>query len=389
MSGTTPWKDGYWKSKSDDDYVHVIRGSKAIVKGMVEAIDNPDCTQSGFQGRWISGNFGAASEELQLITGISENNIELSYAFGPYGTKNYQGIISQDGKSCYVESGDDPSKKVEEFHWLDEEAIKKISNNFEDTNERSHPYKVQPETVIGEKGNLIFLSGAPGCGKSTTALKLAQKEGFVYYEGDGFPRSRNPYVPLDVDEPSLAVEKQPKVRGLSKEDLETFPAMEKLYAEDLPKGDISNQETVFPFFKAFSKDIASEKKKIGGDWAVAFAAPTRKIRDVIKEECNAIFVVLTVSGETQKQRVSGRHAEDDPRVSEWLTSMQKGFEPVQPDEKDAYELIITPEMGKDDIALKVLDLIKDDNKNELPEPVSKMNLQEPSEPKKSSMCILI
>ena len=94
-------------------------------------------------------------------------------------------------------------------------------------------------------------------------------------------------------------------------------------------------------------------------------------------------------GETQKQRVSGRHAEDDPRVSEWLTSMQKGFEPVQPDEKDAYELIITPEMGKDDIALKVLDLIKDDNKNELPEPVSKMNLQEPSEPKKSSMCILI
>ena len=392
MSGTTPWKDGYWKSKSDDDYVHVIRGSKAIVKGIVEAIDNPDCTQSGFQGRWISGNFGEASEELQLITGISENNVELSYAFGPYGTKNYQGIVTQDGKSCYVTSDDDPSKKLEEYHWLDEEAIKKISSGFEDIKERYHPYKVQPETIIGEKGNLIFLSGAPGCGKSTTALKIAQKEGFVYYEGDGFARLRNPYVPLDVDEPSLAVDKQPKVRGLSKEDLETFPALEKLYSEDLPKGDNSNQESVFPFFKALSKDIASEKKKIGGDWVVAFAAPTRKIRDVIKEECNAIFVVLTVSEETQKQRVSGRHAEDDPRVSEWLTSMQKGFEPVQADEKDAYELIITPEMGKDDIAQKVLDLIKDDPKEKMHANGDKKDHQEslePSEPKKSSMCILI
>ena len=364
MSGTTPWKDGYWKSKSDDDYVHVIRGSKAIVKGMVEAIDNPDCTQSGFQGRWISGNFGAASEELQLITGISENNIELSYAFGPYGTKNYQGIISQDGKSCYVESGDDPSKKVEEFHWLDEEAIKKISNNFEDTNERSHPYKVQPETVIGEKGNLIFLSGAPGCGKSITALKLAQKEGFVYYEGDCFSRMKNPYIPLDVKEPSLAHRNQPKVRGLSSEDLDTFPAAEKLFIKDLPKGDLSKQEVIVPFIKLLSKDIASEKKKIGGDWVVAFPVPTRKLRDLIKKECNATFINLTVSEDTQRTRLSRRHAkeEDGTKKVEWLTSMHSSFEPVQADEKDAYELIILPGMGKDSVAEKVLFTIQEDAK---------------------------
>ena len=364
MSGTTPWKDGYWKSKSDDDYVHVIRGSKAIVKGIVEAIDNPDCTQSGFQGRWISGNFGEASEELQLITGISENNIELSYAFGPYGTKNYQGIVTQDGKSCYVTSDDDPSKKLEEYHWLDEEAIKKISSGFEDINERSHPYKVQPETIIGEKGNLIFLSGAPGCGKSITALKLAQKEDFVYYEGDCFIRMKNPYIPLDVKEPSLAHRNQPKVRGLSSEDLSTFPAVEKLYIKDLSKGDLSKQEVIVPFLKLLSKDIVSEKKKIGGNWLVTFPVPTRKMRDVIKKECNATFINLTVSEDTQRTRLSRRHAkeEDGTKKVDWLTSMYNSFEPVQADEKDAYELVILPGMGKDSVAEKVLFTIQEDAK---------------------------
>ena len=364
MSGTTPWKDGYWKSKSDDDYVHVIRGSKAIVKGIVEAIDNPDCTQSGFQGRWISGNFGEASEELQLITGIFENNVELSYAFGPYGTKNYQGIVTQDGKSCYVTSDDDPSKKLEEYHWLDEEAIKKISSGFEDINERSHPYKVQPETIIGEKGNLIFLSGAPGCGKSITALKLAQKEDFVYYEGDCFIRMKNPYVPLDVKEPSLAHRNQPKVRGLSSEDLSTFPAVEKLYIKDLSKGDLSKQEVIIPFLKLLSKDIVSEKKKIGGNWLVTFPVPTRKMRDVIKKECNATFINLTVSEDTQRTRLSRRHAkeEDGTKKVDWLTSMHNSFEPVQADEKDAYELVILPGMGKDSVAEKVLFTIQEDAK---------------------------
>merc|ERR1711983_214161 len=87
----------------------------------------------------------------------------------------------------------------------------------EHINDRSHPYKVQPEN----QGKLIFISGAPGSGKSTTALKLAKKEGFVYYEGDGFIFLRNPYIPLDAEEPSFATSKQKRIRGLSKKDLFT------------------------------------------------------------------------------------------------------------------------------------------------------------------------
>ena len=366
MSGTTPWKEGLWKVKSDEDtnYVHVIRGSKAIVKGIVEALDNPDCTQSGFQGRWMSGSYGEAAEELKNLTGIAENNIELSYAFGPYGTKNYQGILSEDGKTCYAIAEDDPAKKIEEFQWLDEDSIKEISGSFEDMNERSHPYKVQPEQTIGEKGSLIFLTGVPGCGKSVTALKLAQNEGFVYYEGDCFIRMKNPYIPLDVKEPSLAHRKQPKVRGLSEEDLNAFPAAEKLFTKDLSKGDVSKQNIIIPFLQLLAQDIVSEKKRIGGDWVVAFPVPTRKMRDMIRRECNATFINLTISEDTQRTRLSRRHNKDedgDKKVN-WLASMHKAFEPVEADEKDAYELIILPGMGKDAVTEKVLFTIQEDAK---------------------------
>ena len=111
-----------------------------------------------------------------------------------------------------------------------------------------------------------------------------------------------------------------------------------------------------------------------GTYLVAFAIPTRKIRDVIKIECQATFVVLTVTQETQKQRVGGRHS-DDPSAIQWLTSMQQCYEPVQSDEKDAFELIITPDMGKDEVVKKVLELTKIDSKS--------------APKKKSSVCVIV
>ena len=42
--------------------------------------------------------------------------------------------------------------------------------------------------------------------------------------------------------------------------------------------------------------------------------------------------------------------------------MHSSFEPVQADEKDAYELIILPGMGKDSVAEKVLFTIQEDAK---------------------------
>ena len=107
-----------------------------------------------------------------------------------------------------------------------------------------------------------------------------------------------------------------------------------------------------------AQDILSEKAKIGGDWVVTDAIPTRKIRDVVKKECNATFIVLIVSEDVQKKRLEKRHADGEHWMADWLTSLYKNYEPVGADEKDAFEVVITPEMGLDDVVEKVLEIIK-------------------------------
>ena len=76
------------------------------------------------------------------------------------------------------------------------------------------PYKVQPQV----KGRFLWINGAPGLGKSTTAQLLAREKGiikivliifhhlfvgFVYYEMDCFFALRNPYIPPVGDNPTM------------------------------------------------------------------------------------------------------------------------------------------------------------------------------------------
>ena len=50
-------------------------------------------------------------------------------------------------------------------------------------------------------------------GKSTSAQMLGRDHGYVYYEADCFAALKNPYIPLDVKDPSLAQIKQKILKG--------------------------------------------------------------------------------------------------------------------------------------------------------------------------------
>ena len=62
-------------------------------------------------------------------------------------------------------------------------------------------------------GKLLWLSGAPGMGKSTSAQLLARNHGYVYYEADAFAMMLNPFVDLHDDNPSMATAKQRILKG--------------------------------------------------------------------------------------------------------------------------------------------------------------------------------
>ena len=74
-------------------------------------------------------------------------------------------------------------------------------------------YPLEPE----KPGKFIMITGKPGMGKSTTALFLAQKFGFKYYEADCLLHGKNPYIPLDSKQIEFAIDRQRdmKVRIIS------------------------------------------------------------------------------------------------------------------------------------------------------------------------------
>ena len=75
---------------------------------------------------------------------------------------------------------------------VDENEFRKLSESRESADSPSigKNYKIQPEN----QGKLVYISGPPGAGKSTTAMLLAKKAGYLYYEGDCTMAFLNPFV---------------------------------------------------------------------------------------------------------------------------------------------------------------------------------------------------
>ena len=324
----TPWRDGFWGADLDKGDMMIVKGSVVHGISMAEFVQYyAEFGQyyAGFEthetigkyGKWTFGEFGKASTELEKFSHISQCNLKMALDFGRFGgTFIIYGILHPNGTKCCYQMGG--SKQVYALRWLGVDDKKQILDNVEHRNERSHPFKVQPQN----QGKLIFLSGPVFSGwspKSAIALKLFQNEGFVFYKSNrGFDSFRNPY-PNE--------KKRRWVRGWSKEKFEII----KVHNRQVHKGD-----AYAPFFKLLAKDVVSEKKKIGGDWIVTCAVPTRKLRDVIKKECNATFIVLTPSPE-MLEKLSRKLPDPD-----YLMSLQKHFEGVQANEEDAFEVVLTP-----------------------------------------------
>ena len=151
------WLDGLWHFEDFKFMLHEVKGEVCYWKNL-GAFDYPDLGIDSVQGTWEYGKFGETSAEVKKATGADTYNVEIKL----YGGKiTKRGVLSEDGKTIYgpgILGGNAEGK------WIDQDGLKALQANQEDIHNLSCPYPKQPEN----QGKLLWLSGPPGAGKSTT-----------------------------------------------------------------------------------------------------------------------------------------------------------------------------------------------------------------------------
>ena len=345
-NSSTPWKNGYYHTATEPAKIWLVDGENAVLQ---PASGTPSDTENRiYKATWKFGDFGEALPDVAKESGKSRYNVEISMFGGKLCPK---AVLSDDGKKL-IHYG--LGHCVDAFTWMSDEEVVEFKESGDPLDAMPHQYKEQPDN----QGKLIWLSGAPGLGKSTSGLLLARKANYVYYEADAFMNHANPYVSTDVDDPTIAMLSQNFLKGVPQERID-------IVAEGLDdvikmtEGREYDFEKVWRFYKGVCEDVAREKKRIGGNWAIAQVVPTRAIRDRIMTYLGQelIFVVLDMSKEDQKDRIRARHG-DDESILELLTRCYDVCEPPAEDEPKAIHLLVTKEMSKDDVVEKILESLK-------------------------------
>ena len=121
-----------------------------------------------------------------------------------------------------------------------------------------------------------------------------------------------------------------------------------------------NHKNAEKYYEFMAKCIANERKRLGGDFAVAQAIPKKFSRDVIRKIAgpDLVFILLVLPKETILERLKKRHGEGE--VSDEMTEQcfQISYEPKEENEENTFEVVITSDMSPEDVAEKIKMIIE-------------------------------
>ena len=187
-------------------------------------------------------------------------------------------------------------------------------------------------------------------GKSSSAQILARLHGYVYYEADCFAAMKNPYVDLSTDNPSLATITQKTLKGPGMEDRrELLQSVRSIWA-DLMSGKEYDKELFNKFYQEMAGDISRDKKRIGGNWAIAHVLLTREIRERMRRWLgeDLVIVILTMSSLDRRERILQRH-QGSTEAADIMDTFEKMMEPLGEDEPNTIEVKVTASMTREEV----------------------------------------
>ena len=295
------------------------------------------------------GNFGEAHPDVVSATGKEIYNVEMKLLNNFW---KVNGILSDDSKRITFYGS---ASSVDCYEWMSEEEVTRYIELGDPVDAPPNHYKIEPEN----QGRLLWITGAPGLGKSTAADMLSKKYNYVYYEADAFLWHLNPYIPPDVDESSREnLLDQNILKGVSQERLDVCSkGLSQIVL--MCQGLKYDTDKVRELYTIMCQDITKEQKRIGGNWAVAQAIPTRLLRDHIRSKMgpNLIFIVLHMRKEDQIERLKARHG-DDETLLEPLSNIFDVFEPAGAGEPNTIHIEVTKKMSRENVVEEIINNVR-------------------------------
>jgi gluconate kinase len=259
-----PWRDGNYRGEGFIDHL-VVTGPRGV------PVDYPDLVMT-----FTSGDFGEADTEIADISGEKVYTVQMKVEL--MGKERVTlAVLADEGTKFYFKSSI-KTIPVAFLEWITQEEADFLANDGDLISAPPSRYKLEPE----RQGKLLWITGAPGLGKSTTAQLLSRNHGFVFYEGDCFFGLRNPYIPSDVPEATLAQIKQRKLVGEGAEERRELAGRVNKDFMKMFTGEEFDNEVIEEGYRAMCANIRSERARMGGDWAVCCVLLTRRIRDIVR-----------------------------------------------------------------------------------------------------------
>ena len=150
---------------------------------------------------------------------------------------------------------------------------------------------------------------------------------------------------------------------MSKECMDVFSEVGEIFQEIQQKMEFNEEhiEKLQPMFDLLAKDIAHQRKRLGGNMVIAQAINSQKQRERMRKLIgpDLVFIVLGMSKECQKKRVTARHGEDFPETfMELLIKAADLYEPAGAEEENAFNVVINEDDSRDDVLQKIVDILK-------------------------------
>jgi len=341
--------------KATDNFYKILKKNEDGKYVAIDAIEFPVKIEYG--------DFGEADPKVQEISGLKNYNIKITLSSPDANSEAQEdnkdeaeeskldqrdlGIIYDEGRKCSMKG----FAGVSGLEKVTEEEVEEILNDCDPIEAPPGPYKVQP----GKKGRIIWFTGAPGMGKSTSAQLLARNHGYVYYEADCFGSLKNPYVPLDMADPTMGQMYQKILKGPGME--ERLALMKRLGPvwDNLMTGKDYDKEAILEYYRHLAADIAREKARIGGDFAIAHVLLSAEVRTAVRQVLgpDLIIIVLTMNSADRRDRILARHS-GDVSAADMLDEFEKLMEGVKEDEQNTIELQVNSKMKRDDVVTEII-----------------------------------